>query len=100
MPQPRSSDRPDSTIGMPGMVPPITPPADSSIRARYQIVGALKPRCGSEARSVPPLAERCAAAAQAFEAPASSKLRKGDKGSAGASSVMAKRGRSASNRLA
>jgi hypothetical protein len=37
---------------MPGIVPPITPPEDSSSRARYQIDGAVSPRCGSLASSV------------------------------------------------
>ena len=53
------------------MVPPMTPPLSSSSRARYQIDGAEKPKCGSFASSVPPEAERDGAAAHAFDAPAS-----------------------------
>ena len=44
MPQPSFFDRPDNTAGSPGIVPPITPPEASSIRARYQTDGAENPR--------------------------------------------------------
>ena len=60
----------ESFPGMPGIVAPITPPDFSCNRARYQKVGAVKPRCGSLAKSVPPEAERSGAAAQTLEAPA------------------------------
>ena len=52
------------------MVPPMTPPVESSSRARYQIEGAVSSRCGSLARSVPREALRPGRAAQAFDAPA------------------------------
>ncbi len=55
--------------GIPGMVPPMIPPEASSIRARYQIAGAVSSRWGSLASSAPPAAERAGAAAQAFDAP-------------------------------
>ncbi len=71
MPQPSVCERPSMIAGTPGIVPPITPPELSCIRARYQIDGAVKPRCGSFASRVPPEAERDGAAAQTFEAPAS-----------------------------
>ena len=57
---------------MPGIVAPIMPPIESSIRARYQIVGAVNSKCGSLANIVPPAALRAGAAAKAFEAPACS----------------------------
>ena len=57
-PQPSFSDRPTSTRGTPGIVPPITPPDCNSSRARYQIVGAVRSRCGSLARRLPPAADR------------------------------------------
>ena len=71
MPQPIVPLRPARTTGIPGIVPPITPPDSSSSRARYQIAGAVNPKCGSLARIVPPVAERVGAAAQALEAPPS-----------------------------
>jgi hypothetical protein len=46
MPQASRSDRPARMIGMPGIVAPITPPVESSSRARYQIVGAVRPEVG------------------------------------------------------
>ena len=99
MPQPTAADRPTSTTGIPGMVPPITPPDFSSSRARYQIVGAVKPRCGSLANSVPPAADRPGAAAQAFDAPAKSRGLNGDSGSFAMFSA-AKLRSSVGNRLA
>ena len=62
------------------MLPPMTPPLRNSSRARYQTEGAEKPRCGSLANSVPPDADRDAAAAHAFDAPAKPRDLKGDSG--------------------
>ena len=62
----------------------MTPPVVSSSRARYQIDGAVSGRCGSEAISVDPVAERLIPAAQAFEAPANSGARTGESGSGAA----------------
>ena len=52
------------------------------------MVGAVKPRCGSLAISVPPEAERSRAAAHAFDAPARSKVLNGDRGD-GSSGILA-----------
>ena len=58
--------RPVSTAGTPGMVPPITPPEASSIRARYHSDGAVSATCGSFASSGAPAAVRSGAAAKAL----------------------------------
>ena len=48
----------------------MTPPVESSRRAKYQIEGAVSSRCGSLDKSVPRVALRLGKAAQAFDAPA------------------------------
>ena len=69
-PQPISELRPTMITGTPGIVAPMTPPCCNSNRVRYQIDGAVRPRCGSLAIRVDPVAERLVPAAQPFDAPA------------------------------
>ncbi len=48
--------RPITRNGTPGAVAPASTPAGVSIRARYQMLGKPKPRCGSPASSGAPVA--------------------------------------------
>ena len=81
-PHPSASLRPLRISGIPGIVPPMMPPLSNSSRARYQIDGAVRPRCGSLANRVDPVVDRDALAAHAFEAPRNCAGLIGDSGSA------------------
>ena len=63
------------------MVAPIMPPVGKSSRAKYQMLGAVRPKWGSLANKLPPAADRDGAAAQALDAPANGADLNGDKGS-------------------
>src|SRR6056297_2630234 len=78
-----ASDRPAMIAGIPGMVAPMTPPEDSSSRARYHVAGAVNCRCGSFAIRVEPVADRDASAAQTFDAPARPRSGTGQKAAGG-----------------
>ena len=84
-PQARLALRPMTMKGTPGLVAPasIRPPG-RSIRARYQRIGAWKPRCGSEASSGAPEAERPAPTVQALLAELGRVPGSGKRGSAAA----------------
>ncbi|MCY1365540.1 hypothetical protein D9M69_523890 [compost metagenome] len=72
-PQATWSVRPSTTKGVPGSVAPITfmplmPPASGACRcAKYQMAGALRPRCGSLASSGWPVSLREPATTQLLE---------------------------------
>ena len=77
----------------------IEPPLCNSSRARYQIVGAVSPRCGSFARRLPPAADRPGIAAQEFDAPAMPGSATGENGPS-AKSIGAITGATPGTRLA
>ena len=60
---------PSSTIGAPGTVAPLTQPSGVTIRARYQRIGAPRPRCGSLARIGLPVTVREPETTHSFDAP-------------------------------
>ncbi len=69
IPQAMEALCPRMTNGTPGTVAPETLSSGPSMRVRYHMIGAWKPKCGSLTRKAPMVSVREGASAQTLEAP-------------------------------